>query len=393
VPKLLIDEGGQASVFELFEDEVTIGRGASNAVQIADSHASKHHAAIRQMGGRLKLVDLESKNGVRVNGAFANQRWLEHGDTITIGAATMTFDASDVAARAARGGRTGTRAAVPAAAGAAAVATAPAPRRESFAPRPSAARRTRRPRDEEYEGDDEEAIVVPKRKSNSALIAVCVGGGLLCLVLLLFVAMAHSGAGSNAMALQAAKQLRAQGKDEEALRYLEQNADPKERDGYKSVEEEIRALKGVIQSKATAQGSEDAEAEYARLVRYKIELHKSDHSRETLAADLRAFAQKYMGTPAVQTLLNNVVDDMPRKLREIMGEDKAFAAYTEIFQDWKKWTDDLYAKHMPRETPNSTLGAKVLELQKNFAGSMKVYELERADYEPYPQLRALAGLK
>ena len=37
MPKLLIEEGGQASVFELFEDEVTIGRGASNAVQVADA--------------------------------------------------------------------------------------------------------------------------------------------------------------------------------------------------------------------------------------------------------------------------------------------------------------------------------------------------------------------
>src|SRR5207244_9211471 len=96
--KLMIQEGGQQSLFELFDDEVSIGRGAANQVQVADNHSSKHHAVIRRLHGRPKLVDLESKNGTRVNGEFRNQRWLEHGDVITIGALTITYDGSDLVA-------------------------------------------------------------------------------------------------------------------------------------------------------------------------------------------------------------------------------------------------------------------------------------------------------
>ena len=93
--KLTITESGQSSVFELFEDEVTIGRGASNAIQVSDGHASKNHAVVRRIQGRAKLVDLESKNGTRVNGEFRNQRWLEDKDAISIGEATIVFDGAE----------------------------------------------------------------------------------------------------------------------------------------------------------------------------------------------------------------------------------------------------------------------------------------------------------
>ena len=104
MPKLLIQEGGQQSVFELFDDEVTIGRGAANVIQVADPRSSKHHAVVRRLHGRPKLIDFESRNGTRVNGEFRNQRWLEHGDVVSIGEMTMTYDASDVPAAAAAPG-------------------------------------------------------------------------------------------------------------------------------------------------------------------------------------------------------------------------------------------------------------------------------------------------
>src|SRR5688572_32103727 len=80
--KLYISEGGKEAVYELFDDspEVTVGRGASNAVQIADGHASKVHLVLRRVRGRWKLVDLESKNGTRVNGAYKNAHWLSQND-------------------------------------------------------------------------------------------------------------------------------------------------------------------------------------------------------------------------------------------------------------------------------------------------------------------------
>src|SRR5688572_31084700 len=93
--KLYINEGGKEAVYELFDDspEVTVGRGASNGVQIADGHASKVHFVLRRIRGRWKVVDLESKNGTRVNGAFVNTRWLGDGDTLSVGNVVLRFDA------------------------------------------------------------------------------------------------------------------------------------------------------------------------------------------------------------------------------------------------------------------------------------------------------------
>jgi hypothetical protein len=201
VPKILIQEGGQQSVFELFDDEITIGRGAANAIQVADGHASKHHAVVRRLGGRVKLVDLESKNGTRVNGEFKNQRWLAHGDVVAIGAMTMTFDGSDLAA-------------VPVAAAyaapavvsgpALAVMAAPAPAAPA-APRTT----TRRVRDDDRgdrgdRGDREERPRgVPRRSNNNAVVAMMVGAGVIGLIVILIL-MVGGGAGKNALALRTA---------------------------------------------------------------------------------------------------------------------------------------------------------------------------------------------
>ena len=42
MPTLYIDEEGKTAVYEILEDEVTIGRGAANAVQLRDPRANKH---------------------------------------------------------------------------------------------------------------------------------------------------------------------------------------------------------------------------------------------------------------------------------------------------------------------------------------------------------------
>ena len=92
VAKLYIVEEGKTSVYEIFESEVTLGRGAANRVQLRDLRAGKRHAVIRRLAGRWKLIDLESKNGTRVNGSFHNQHWLAQGDTITVGQAVLRVD-------------------------------------------------------------------------------------------------------------------------------------------------------------------------------------------------------------------------------------------------------------------------------------------------------------
>ena len=52
MPTLYIDESGKTWVYEILDDEVTLGRGAANAVQLRDDRANKQHAAIRRVQGR-----------------------------------------------------------------------------------------------------------------------------------------------------------------------------------------------------------------------------------------------------------------------------------------------------------------------------------------------------
>ncbi len=94
MPKLTIEEQGKKTLYEILEDEVGIGRAAPNQIQLGDRRASKLHGRIRKVYGRWKYIDLESKNGTRVNGRFRNQRWLEPGDTLQIGEVRIGFEAA-----------------------------------------------------------------------------------------------------------------------------------------------------------------------------------------------------------------------------------------------------------------------------------------------------------
>ena len=316
MPKLMIDEGGQASVFELFEDEISVGRGASNAIQVVDGHASKNHAVIRLIGGRAKLVDLESKNGTKVNGEFRNQRWLEHGDSVSIGAAVLTFDGSDVgpAAPSVRGA-VSARAPAPRAAGPVSVAaeltSAPPPMR-------TASRRSRQ-RDED-DGDGDGPRVVARRGGNSALVGLAVGGGVLAVIALLFLLLSNmGGTGSNAQALRRAKEISAQGKNQEALDFLRANGDPGAEDTYKSVQIEIDYLKKILASAGDADRGKESEKVYQLLERDWIEKYKNKFSDDAWRARLKDFVTKYKGTTKVMEFLGASYGFYP-KMREFIGE-------------------------------------------------------------------------
>lgn len=299
MPKLLINEGGQASVFELFDDEATIGRGASNAIQIVDTHASKHHAVIRRAGGRAKLVDLESKNGTRVNGEFRNQRWLQHGDAVSIGAAVLTYDGSDAAAAVA----------------------APAPAAQfvggggggggSFAAPTSraAAPRTRRDRErEEDEDGDERPRRSSRRQTNNSATVLLVGGGLLVVIALFFLLLSGKGNPPNTMALRKARELSMRGgatteaakaNVQAALDYLTQNGDPSDADTYVSVAKEIEGLKEKLLAFDATDVEVAANHEYKLIENAFIELWKNGRTQESIGQDLIKWAAKYKGSRAL----------------------------------------------------------------------------------------------
>jgi pSer/pThr/pTyr-binding forkhead associated (FHA) protein len=82
------------------------GRAPENRIVIDDKQSSRRHFQIEKVDIGFKLVDLESRNGTRVNDRSVNQALLRPGDKIQIGKHVLTFEdpsfkepPADVAAR------------------------------------------------------------------------------------------------------------------------------------------------------------------------------------------------------------------------------------------------------------------------------------------------------
>ena len=94
-PTLAIVKGPQAgAVFELTEQEVTLGRDPSNSVFLNDMTVSRHHARMNLANiaaGDCSIEDLGSLNGTWVDGAIVNSAALHDGSTIQIGTFRMVF--------------------------------------------------------------------------------------------------------------------------------------------------------------------------------------------------------------------------------------------------------------------------------------------------------------
>jgi pSer/pThr/pTyr-binding forkhead associated (FHA) protein len=71
-----------------FEREITIGRddNLAGACITIDRYVSRRHAQLREDGGKMILMDLESRNGTRVNGrVVATETVLELGERFRVG--------------------------------------------------------------------------------------------------------------------------------------------------------------------------------------------------------------------------------------------------------------------------------------------------------------------
>ncbi len=79
---------------ELGEDPVAIGRLDDCEIQLSDKNVSRRHAEVRREGAGFVVVDLDSTNGTKVNGARVKQRELADGDEVTVGATTLRFEMS-----------------------------------------------------------------------------------------------------------------------------------------------------------------------------------------------------------------------------------------------------------------------------------------------------------
>ena len=70
---------------------VVLGRSRECDIQVEDPNVSRRHAELRQEGSTYWIVDLESTNGIEVNGRRVKRAKLESGDSFTVGATDITF--------------------------------------------------------------------------------------------------------------------------------------------------------------------------------------------------------------------------------------------------------------------------------------------------------------
>jgi pSer/pThr/pTyr-binding forkhead associated (FHA) protein len=82
----------EGSEFPLTLPRTRMGRYPNNEVVIDHPTVSAYHAEIiRRPDNRHEIVDRESRNGTRVNGALIRSQILKDGDLITLGGSTLHY--------------------------------------------------------------------------------------------------------------------------------------------------------------------------------------------------------------------------------------------------------------------------------------------------------------
>src|SRR5947209_4022093 len=85
--KLIIeDDEGKTTVVPLIRDEITIGRKDGNTIRLTERNVSRKHARLLKANGSVFIEDLQSYNGIKVNGdRIAGRAPIAEGDRIQIG--------------------------------------------------------------------------------------------------------------------------------------------------------------------------------------------------------------------------------------------------------------------------------------------------------------------
>ncbi len=79
------------SQHKLEKPVMVIGRSKDSDIRVSDPNISRRHAEIRQEGTTFWIVDLDSTNGVAVNGRALKRAKLDDEDRITIGSSELVF--------------------------------------------------------------------------------------------------------------------------------------------------------------------------------------------------------------------------------------------------------------------------------------------------------------
>jgi len=89
--QLLVRTSGAAGIVHVLGRRTTIGRTPDNDLRIEADYVSRHHAVVLVNPERTVIEDLNSTNGVYVNGARVTRHELLEGDVLSIGDTSFRF--------------------------------------------------------------------------------------------------------------------------------------------------------------------------------------------------------------------------------------------------------------------------------------------------------------
>jgi adenylate cyclase len=89
--KLVYKEGEKTNSYPVEKSDVSIGRASDNDIIINDFGVSRHHARISFSNSEVYIVDLNSRNGTRVNNVLVTRGNLHDGDEINLGKFSIRF--------------------------------------------------------------------------------------------------------------------------------------------------------------------------------------------------------------------------------------------------------------------------------------------------------------
>jgi predicted component of type VI protein secretion system len=90
--RLVLQPSGMA--LEVDKPEAVIGRHTDADVRLPLPDVSRRHCKLAFTGAGWQVIDLNSLNGIQVNGEQVLQAPLEHGDTLRVGGFTFSIDLS-----------------------------------------------------------------------------------------------------------------------------------------------------------------------------------------------------------------------------------------------------------------------------------------------------------
>jgi pSer/pThr/pTyr-binding forkhead associated (FHA) protein len=82
----------QEQLFAIKEPVAVLGRSKRCDIVLPDPNVSRQHAEIRLEGDGHVLVDLDSTNGVKINGREVKRAVLADGDRIELGSTELRFE-------------------------------------------------------------------------------------------------------------------------------------------------------------------------------------------------------------------------------------------------------------------------------------------------------------